>query len=396
MKLNKLNRCFLLLSWILFFQVLRNISTIGYISCLGISLLLVFLHIPHNDKNSRQIFKFRNYSEMTFFICYSLLPLISLVNAMPLSDFFIALGRYLIMYSCFILMILCRDYLDDNYIESFYRAFCIFMGIAALSIIYQIFFGALPFLADSSSREGLERFASLAGSLTAYGTMGSFALSCLLFSDDNLFSKKANVILITLISLGLLISLQKAGVLNMIIVFGIYILSTMNIKNYKRIWNIVLLIIAGTLLFLLFRKTEMYEYLYNSIEYTFFSRGKVSTSNDLFSRLYEIPMEAYQKNNLNTVNLILGKGFTCMAGTVGLPSYTMAHNNFFTILYTGGIIYLISFLSLFLKKINLKKLFSFENTIMFLFLINMLIGGAEFFQPVTGIFIFSFLFINKE
>ena len=99
-------------------------------------------------------------------------------------------------------------------IEKVLNVYFVFSIIAALSILYQIYFGSLDFLVDSSQRGGLERFASTAGSLTAYG--GAVGVMLILTLT---FIRKISLkfIFFTLLTITAIASLSKAGLMNVLI-----------------------------------------------------------------------------------------------------------------------------------------------------------------------------------
>src|SRR5690606_15148779 len=74
--------------------------------------------------------------------------------------------------------------------------------------------GPVWWFAEASQREGLTRYASLVGSLTAYGVYGSFALPIIYFLCRNKYLKVAGLIFVVA---GLLVTLQKAAIANLVI-----------------------------------------------------------------------------------------------------------------------------------------------------------------------------------
>ena len=85
-----------------------------------------------------------------------------------------------------------------------------------------------------SYRGGLERYASLAGSLTALGTLGAYALVISFFLGDKLFNKRINFVISALIIMGMLLTLQKAAILNIILVLNILFFWRLSIKKIAK------------------------------------------------------------------------------------------------------------------------------------------------------------------
>src|SRR5664280_3595650 len=77
----------------------------------------------------------------------------------------------------------------------------------------------------------------------------------------------------------------------------------------------------------------------------------------------------------------------------------MAHDNYFDLLLSGGVLHLVSYLVLMVriplkvihKRLRGMKISSIDSSysmVVILFLINMLIGAATFYQPIATVVIF--------
>ncbi len=106
---------------------------------------------------------------------------------------------------------------------------------------------------------------------------------------------------------------------------------------------------------------------------------------------------------MNVFDYFLGIGFPALAGTLGHPQFPMAHNNYFDLVFAGGILHFFSYLLLMLKipiKVFKKKIKGREIDLIdrifsisvFLILINMMIGAATFYQPVSTVITFYIVF----
>lgn len=279
------------------------------------------------------------------------------------------------------------------------------MALAAVSIPYQIFFGPISFFADSSYREGLVRYSSLAGSLTALGTLGGYSLSILLLGGDVLFKKTNKIILIIVTIIGMLASMQKAAVINIIICMAAYFFISGNNNFLSKVINVLSFGFIICTVYFIIKQTELDLYIDSLLNYTFSNQSE-ATERDLISRIWELPSIVMQYNNIGIISIILGIGFKALAGTIGLPHYPMAHNNYFDLLFSGGIFHLITFFILLInipKKVVLKKIKKIKlnfidrsyTLLIFLFLVNMFIGASTFYQPISCIFIFFVVFSYK-
>lgn len=57
---------------------------------------------------------------------------------------------------------------------------------------------------------------------------------------------------------------------------------------------------------------------------------------DLINGWIALPLKAYEQNEVHFINLLSGKGLTCMASTVDLSHRTVEHNSFADMLLLVG------------------------------------------------------------
>lgn len=103
-------------------------------------------------------------------------------------------------------------------------------------------------------------------------------------------------------------------------------------------------------------------------------------------------MISYHNFTLN--NLLTGIGLQALAGTMGVTA-PMAHNNYVDLFVSGGIFHFGSFMYLafnLIRKFHNGIQFRLLASFVVLFLINMFIGAATFYQPVCCIAIVPILF----
>lgn len=180
--MKKNEKIFIFTIIILFFQICRNINLGIYIFILLISYLFLYFFSIKVKINKL------NFTERIFLVSYIIIPINSIFY-LKFNEYLIALGRYLVTFP---FVIYCFLYLKPNkkLIYRIWEYFVYFNILVSFSVIYQIFFGEITFFAKPSFRSGVVRYASLAGSLTAFGTIGTFALAIILFSNNEIFSEK--------------------------------------------------------------------------------------------------------------------------------------------------------------------------------------------------------------
>lgn len=400
-KINLTEKILYIVIVLLLFHITRNISTIVYVGLLFFAYTLLYIVYFGTKWKNGNVFKIE-YKPIELFFVFSLMmiPVISLLN-MEINEFIISFGRYMVTFP-FIFFIVTYKEFSIDFIRKTFKTIVIFMTLAALSIPYQIVFGPITFFADASIRGGVIRYTSLAGSLTALGTLGALALAILLFTEDYLFTKKSRYFLIILLLFGMLLSLQKAAIANIFICFTLYILLNKNVNIIKRILTVLLLIVMFIIIYYLSSGTQFSNYIESLIKFTF-SDSYYGIEQDFLSRLWERPYEVIIFNDMSIFDLIIGIGFKSLGGIMGLINVPQAHNNFFDLLFTGGILHLVTFILLLLsipskvvwKKINGLKINIFDRTytiIIILIIANMVIGAASFYQPIMSVILFVTLF----
>jgi hypothetical protein len=288
------------------------------------------------------------------------------------------------------------------------RFFVFFTVISGFSILFQTFLNfEIPFLAESSTREGLIRYGSLLGSLTTFGTLGPIAIfSIILFIDEKKLLSKQNFIYLLYILVILsasILTLQKAAILNLLIVIFFYLFFFLNLKNL--IYLTLILLPLGLILFLFFRNNQIITTLQVLVDYTFFN-DSLNFLNDLASRTTFFVTIFLQSNEINLFTILFGFGFRALSGILGLTNFVMLHNNFYDLLFSGGLLHLLSFLFLVFESMivslkNYKNNVNSRNYSKYLlfsllyFLINMVIGASTIYHPIGGTFFFLLIIFSR-
>jgi O-antigen ligase len=380
---------------VLLFQITRNISTTLYAGVLFLSYM--WLYITYFYRH-RAITRAIVPSPMASLFLLSLvwIPFVSLAH-MEMGDYLIAFPRYFVTFPFILFCFLYREYRYE-FIKQIFRIICVFIAVSALSVPYQIAFGRVSFFAESGYREGLERYASLAGSLSALGTLGALSLVLLLFAGDMLFTKTKRTLLIIITVLGMLMTLQKAAVANTAICFVAYVLIGGNGRLIKRSLAVIGLCLLAYGAYSVFRGSQFALYIDSIVRYSLLD-SSVGMKQDLMQRTFKFPLATIRYFDMRFLDFISGIGFPSLAGTVGLSKFPSAHNNYFDLLLSGGVLHLVSYLVLMIriplkvihKKLRGMKISSMDSgysMVVILFLINMLIGAATFYQPITTVVIF--------
>lgn len=400
-----LERVLLFTCLILFFQITRNINLYIYIFILFTSYFLLYSIFLTEYKGSIKENRILiNIREFMFLVTLIYIPIISVFNLTG-SEYFLAISRYLITLPIIIIFLIIKNF-SQEFIIRFLKLFVIFMVFSSFSIIYQIQFGAIDFFAEKSMREGVTRYASLAGSLTAFGTLGNIAILILLFDNKKLFGVMIkNLFLITIIA-GLFLSLQKAAVINLLLCMICYFIFNINISLLKKIIYLIFLAIITSISYKLIEGSIYAKYVKGIINFTK-ADNKYGAEGDLLNRFWDYPMKVLEFNDISLFQLISGIGFKGMGGIMGMPMYPQSHNNFFDLLYSGGIFHIIFFFSLILplfityliNYIFYKKSNDFKILYLFILIIiiaNMCIGAFSFYQPINGVLLFFILCTYKN
>ncbi|MDQ0160558.1 hypothetical protein [Alkalibacillus salilacus] len=404
--LKKFNKNINQIEWILYFvvlvllfQITRNISTVVYVGVLfSLYILLYIIYLLVVSKNYKYEISAKPRN-LIFLFTLLFIPITSIVY-LDFNEWILAFPRYLVTLPFIIFLVFYNDFSKD-FIKLFLQTLCIYMAIVAVSVFYQIIFGSISFFAEPSYREGLVRYASLAGSLTALGTLGALALAILsLDKNKSLFNNKFKVLLISIISIGMLASLQKAAVVNIMIVISLYLIFNLNIKRLiLSLSSLMFLGLTGYIIFLFNSESLLAIYTETIINYTLNTGGIENTQEDLLNRLVGMPLKVIEFHDIKLHELILGIGFAPLAGVMGLSHYPMPHNTYFDLLLSGGIIHLISYVFLLTritfvtlrKKLRNRKLNIIDRSftaISVILLINMVIGAGTFYQPIQAVFVF--------
>jgi hypothetical protein len=270
----------------------------------------------------------------------------------------------------------------------------LYLGLSVffcMSIYFQMIIGPISWFADSASRGGLTRFSSLYGNVTAIGISGSLALIILIYYKMNKILKLlCGIIIVT----SLLLSLQKAAIMGIVVCIFVFIFSSFNIKKI-----LFFLLLSIFMYFIILSSPPLIKdyinvSLVNTFGFTPFAKDvevySLSTETELKGRLMEHPGEVYDV--VGDYGILIGGGILGGGGAFGIES-AQAHNSFFDLLFSGGVLFLVLFIFIlyeliryyYLKKSSLDGIEANNSLVIFyfllLYLIHMPFNSGGVFHP---------------
>jgi hypothetical protein len=206
--------------------------------------------------------------------------------------------------------------------------------LAALSIFYQVLNGPIEWFADSSERAGVQRFSSLLGSLTTFGTAAPIALlvAARYVHKSGIFCIVAAILLVASV-----MSLQKAALGGLLVALPfVMMLVRRRTLLMGSLGLVALLFIASLLL-----PSGLADYISVGWRYftdSDFSTQDVSFSESAISRLTEYPAGLVERHGIGSLGL--GVGLRGGSGVFGYDEEPMAHNAVMDYLAIGGVVFL--------------------------------------------------------
>ena len=290
-------------------------------------------HAAWNELDSGGLFL------ISVMIGYSLLviPIISLV-CYPEYFTLTSVARFLFVLPLLVLTLVFVRVDRFSKILKFYILFSILCGA---SVLYQIKFGPVSWFAEASSRDGLVRYSSLAGSLTILGVSGGLALP---FAFFLIRRGLLRCVVLAAIAIGMLLSLQKAAVINLVIFAGLVFWYFLKKGELGFIVLIVVLLTGFVALLYSFDVSYAVSVVNNvfRIGQASESYTDYSFSESILSRLWGLPSVVLDYHG--PYSLIVGVGIAGGAGVFGNEELPMSHNALLDYLFIGGIPYLLIFM----------------------------------------------------
>ena len=391
----------ILITIMYWFHLLRNLSSI-YFFLLGLFIFFAIL------LKLQTLFKVNrlNFNIFIIFILWVYATIATFFQQLQSNDsVLIGIIRF---WSVFPLIYVAAELAKYSVIFRM-RLFVIFYIIAAATLPLQYIFGSIEWFAESSSRAGADRFASLTGSLTSFGvSLGVAGLAALCF-----LPKSISGLVFIFLALGGILTLQKAALANIFLalIFFIWIKdgSLKSIFNYLLRFAIFTFLVIFISIFIS-KFSPMVSYLLD-LSFRITSGvilNDVNLSDDvgffqsIYDRVTELPLLAI--SYYRTIVLVFGAGVFGAAGSLGYPDIPMAHNGIVEIILIFGVplgllinFYLIVIIVkffLFAKNSSDAEI-KFISMCTILFYINNIFSGGGFFQPISA-FIFWSIFFRAQ
>ena len=156
-------------------HLLRNIAEIYYLIYL-IAVVATFLFVLRRWKFLSKVEK----KAIFYIVAIFLLPIISILPGLFQASYYsvegIIVGVLRIIFVLPIYLVILSTPSDQSSFNKLFALVASVTFLAALSVPYQFIFGPIDWFAVSSERAGLDRFASLFGSLTALGGVVGFGI----------------------------------------------------------------------------------------------------------------------------------------------------------------------------------------------------------------------------
>lgn len=369
-------------------HMLRNISELYSAFPIMISGIGCLFYLMRREKVDAL-----GFGVLLVFILTYFLPLVYSYLWYPDENYMIPFARYLYIIPFAIFCIFAITNIT-SYVYLL-KVFSVFILIGGFSIFYQIVFGPILWFPDASEREGLVRFSSLVGSLTAYGIFGGLALPVIYFLFEN---KTIRNICLVIIVMAMLCTLQKAAIAN-IVLFVIFLsLSSSLLTKLKIIGFVAFVLPVAIFVFYYLDVSYVVATVDNILRLKEGSgESDVPFFQSILDRLWFLPSQLYDMHGPS--GMLYGVGMVGGSGTLGFPEYPMAHNGLFDLLFIGGVLNFLVFAIVVafvllrlsaLKKICAPQTFAQDvlkvSTFIFvLLLINMLFAGPLHVQPYGGV-----------
>lgn len=388
----KIKSIILFSSSVILLHLFRNVSDFYYV-ILGIWMLLAGgVLLLRLERNIGKILL------TLFFLFY--VALISSVAGVAENP---AIGILRLFYLApFVFFVFSMNF-SDHQIRVFWKIIAFFTIISSVSLLFQFYSGPISWFADSSERAGVERFSSLAGSLTVFGSIVGVGI---LVSTFFVNSFTIFFISIVLLTVGAILSLQKMGVANYFIAMSLLLL-TGKIRSKRKIELVVVLFFMLALGIFFIMSSGNFE-AYTSYIAAIFSKDAsdvydVSIWQSIIDRFSELPLVVVDYWGWK---LLIGVGVYGGAGGLGYQEYPMAHNLLLEIIAIFGIplgcvvIYFLWKYTIYAFRVvaeNRNPSTTLSGLIYILLTFSSLFTGALFYHPVIGlIFWFAASNIYKE
>jgi len=372
-------------------HLLRNVSPV-YLLPVLMSFFASIWFVVHRWRLLSDIEKIAIYFLLAIFLTPMLTMLAGVVAGKYDGFGEVALGVSRTIFSLPIYLVILALPSHRESINKLLLTVALITLVAALSIPYQFLFGPVEWFADSSERSGLARYATLFGSLTALGLVCGYGILAAIMSIRSTVFSAA---VITGIVVGGVLSLQKAAIVNMLIVLLIVpFIKTVQVKKLFYMLFFLLCFFGGVGSYF---SDEISRF---SDSFRLFSDSEsgqtddVSVAESINERIFDQPTVAIEYHGIRS--LWFGIGPVGGGGGFGFPDRPNAHNGVVELLLIGGVGYLLLFSGFVafivfqglknMRHDHEKHLVRLGVFCIFMQLLNMVFSGLIFFSPSNALF----------
>lgn len=371
---------------VLLLHVLRNLTVLYYFFIVISSMFFLIFSLK-NLKSARFFFTF-----LTILFLFLYVFLVSFYSGSEQSPY---TGLVRLFLLAPLLLFLFSSRCIEDFSVLFLWIVLYFIMLASLSLLWQYVFGSISFFADSSERAGTMRYASLAGSLTAFGgVVGLGIIAANMLPMNPLARVFCNLILLV----GAVLSLQKMAIAYCVFAYVLVFIYNLRVSHHGSV-KLILVVLPALLLFPLLAYWILAIAFPGHAAYFLAilgddarTVGDVSLLQSMGDRLVSLPLRVY--DYWGGYSLFFGVGVFGGAGGLGYRHYPMAHNLLFETLaifgvFVGGAIVLwLAYLFMVCSKllITTKDQFLFIYSSICLSLIcTSLFSGALFYHPAIAV-----------
>ena len=275
-------------------------------------------------------------AQLLILACYAYVVLVTLFYAQDFGDPGIGIAR--LVYLLPLVLYLFGARLDDWQAIRVWKLLGFFAVLAALSIFFQYVFGAVTWFAESSERAGTTRFASLAGSLTAFGSIVGPAcfLAWLLIPRPLL-----RIALVLMFLIAALLSLQKAAILGAVlgVLLGVLAARQRSTPIASASVGVATLVLGAMVWHVLqaWLTPELQDALQVFVRGTIGEEGSgdVSIAESIRERFVDRPLASVEFHGIQA--LLFGVGAYGASGALGYAQLPMMHNLLGEVLIVSGV-----------------------------------------------------------
>lgn len=371
-------------------HTLRNLSFVAYIAVYAVVFLLLTIEFFFRVAKGERGFGWGPF--VSWIIASISGTVMSLATISP-NGALTGLSRFLFAIPVFLALYLYTNNLEQ--LRGHIKTLVVFFGIASATLPMQLLTGPIPWFAGATERAGLDRYASLVGSLTSIGIIVGVYL-ILTYA----LAPHSRPVWMMLIAVCAVMSLSKAAIANVAIAFAILLF--MNRRQLSRsVFGLGLVGVLGVGVYSFVPSVqERVDAVLVSfgVQNSAIENFDVSAEESLIDRLVSLPAANVQV--LATFDTpfiyIFGAGFG-MANTALVPAddalAEMAHNQYvevFTVFGAVGAVLLIGALIVILMRlIRLHRRIRSDVTravvwAYILLLGNGLAANGVFYQPAAA------------